>query len=397
MEHYEVAVVGAGPIGLEMAVALQRAGVRAVQIEAGAIGSTMGWWAPGTRYFSSPERIAIAGVPLVVEHEEKATREDYLRYLRQVAMQFALDVRTFERVVGVEREGEGFVLRTEKSAHGVGGVEEQQRAARLRAEADGREGVGTRSVPPRGREYHVEKVVLAIGNMHLPRMVGVEGEGLEHVSHYLEEPHKYFGRRVVIVGGRNSAVEAAIRLYRAGAKVTLCQREAELERERIKYWILPELEWLIGKGLIGFEAGVEVREITEEAVVFARGKGAAEPTTETGGSGVSDPDRSGGTERFEVAADLVLLLTGYVQDAGLFEMLGVELGHAEQRPRFDSKTMETNVPGVFVAGTAIGGSAERTKVFIENAHEHVERIVRAIAGRDVEVREKAVFEGNEES
>jgi thioredoxin reductase (NADPH) len=378
MEQAEVAVIGAGPIGLETAVALRRAGVPFVHLEAGAIGATMGWWAPGTRYFSSPERIAIAGVPLVVQGEEKATREDYLRYLRQVAGAFALEVRTFERVVAIEREGGWFVVRTAPSAHGVGGVEEQRRAERLGTDRGLVEGEGARSAPPRRgeptRAYRVRRIVLAIGNMHLPRMVGVPGEGLPHVSHYLEDPHKYFGKRVVIVGGRNSAAEAAVRLYRAGASVTLCQRRPELERERIKYWLLPELEWLIGKGLIGFEASVGVREITEGAVVFTR----------TGGY-------------VEVPADMVLLLTGYVQEPGLFEMLGVELHGPERRPRFNHDTMETSVPGVFVAGTAVSGSQERARVFIENAHEHVERIVRAITGKDVAVRERAVFEGNEES
>ncbi len=375
MEQAEVAVIGAGPIGLETAVAFKRAGVAYLHLEAGAIGSTMGWWAPGTRYFSSPERVAIAGVPLVVQGEEKATREDYLRYLRHVAAEFGLEVRTFERVVGIERgigqdEG-GFLLYTVRSAHGVGGVEEQRRVERERSKPPFVRDV-ERSRQP--RTYRVEKVVLAIGNMHLPRMAGVPGEDLPHVSHYLEDPHKYYGKRVAIVGGRNSAVEAAIRLYRAGARVTLCQRQTELERERIKYWLLPELEWLIKKKLIGYEPGVHVREITEEAVVAERG-----------------------ASRLEVPADMVLLLTGYVQEPELFEMLGVGLEGSERRPRFDKATMETDVPGVFVAGTAIGGSAARTRVFIENAHEHVERIVRAITGKDVAVRGRAVFEGNEES
>lgn len=359
-----MAIIGAGPIGLETAVALRRAGVSYVHLEAGAIGSTMGWWAPGTRYFSSPERIAIAGVPLVVRGEEKATREDYLQYLRQVALEFALEVRTFERVVHVGRENGAFLLRTARSAHGVGGPAEQAEAARGGA-------AGARDA---FRVYRVSKVVLAIGNMHRPRMLDVPGEDLPHVSHYLEEPHKYFGKRVVIVGGRNSAVEAAIRLHRAGAWVTVCQRKAELERERIKYWLLPELEWLIRKEMIGFAPSSEVREITEDAVVVEREGGARE----------------------RLAADFVLLLTGYVQDPRLFEMLGLELFGPERRPRLNTETMESSVPGVYVAGTAVAGTQERTRVFIENSHEHVARIVRAITGREVEVRGPVVFEGYEE-
>ncbi|MBK7405872.1 MAG: NAD(P)-binding domain-containing protein [Phycisphaerales bacterium] len=361
MHQSEVAIVGAGPIGLEAAVALGRAGVSSVVLEAGEIGATFGWWAPGTRFFSSPERIAIAGVPLVIAGEEKATREDYLRYLRHVAQQFAVDARTFERVVAVERAGEGFELRTVRSAHGVGGPAELAEGARVGGEA--------------AAVYRAEKVVLAIGDMHRPRLVGVPGENLPHVSHYLQDPHVYYGRRVVIVGGRNSAVEAAIRLYRVGAQVTLCQRKAELERDRIKYWLLPELEWLIEKGKISFHAGTGVREIGSTSVVMDRA----------------------GAGRFEVAADAVLLLTGYVQDTRLFDMLGIDLVGAERRPRFDHDTMETNAPGVYVAGTAVGGSQARARVFIENSHEHVERIVAAIAGRRAPGLELPVFEGNEES
>lgn len=336
----------------------------------------MGWWAPGTRYFSSPERIAIAGVPLLIENEEKASREDYLRYLRQVVAQFALDVRTYERVVAATREGNHFVLHTQKSFHGVGGPEEQLHAAHKTLES---------TDPPRAaaadaRQYHAERVVLAIGNMHTPRLVNVPGEDLPHVSHYLEEPHTYFGRRVVIVGGRNSAIEAAIRLYRVGARVTLCQRKPELERDRIKYWLLPEVEWLIKKGQITFHPGVGVREISTRTIVL-------EPLVQ----GTRDSCKQ------VIHADAVLLLTGYDQNPDLFEMLGVELHGDERRPRFAPKTMETNVPGVFVAGTATGGSQQRSKIFIENSHEHVERIARAIAGQDVQVREPAVFEGNEES
>jgi thioredoxin reductase (NADPH) len=369
VETFDIGVIGAGPIGIELAVALRRAGVSYVHLEAGSIGSTRGWWAPGTRYFSSPERIAIAGVPLVVRGEEKATREDYLQYLRQVALEFALEVRTFERVVEVGRDGDAFLLRTIKSAHGVGGPAEQ--AERARGGDPAR--TDPAWVPDAVRVYRVNKVVLAIGNMHRPRMLDVPGEDLPHVSHYLEEPHKYFGKRVVIVGGRNSAVEAAIRLHRAGAWVTVCQRAAELERDRIKYWLLPELEWLIEKEMIGFRPACGVREIRPDAVL------------------VEHDGRQG-----ELPADFVLLLTGYVQDPSLFELLGLELFGPERRPRLESATMQTSVPGVYVAGTAIAGTQERTRIFIENAHEHVGKVVRAITGREVEVREPGVFEGYEE-
>jgi thioredoxin reductase (NADPH) len=213
MEARDVLVVGAGPIGIEVAWALSREGVRVVNVEAGAIGATMGWWAPGTRFFSSPERIAVAGVPLVTERQEKATREEYLAYLRGVVLQFGLEVRTFERVVGVEREGEGFVVRTLRSAHGVGGSEEE-REERHRVSKASRHQVME-------REHRARRVVMAVGDMQRARRIGVRGEGLPHVSHYFQDPHRYAGRRVVIVGGRNSAVEAAIRCVRAGAVVTI--------------------------------------------------------------------------------------------------------------------------------------------------------------------------------
>src|SRR5262249_17610297 len=159
----------------EVAAALKRADVEYLHFDAGQIGSTMGWWAPGTRFFSSPERLAIAGVPLTLPHQEKATREEYLAYLRGIVQQFGLVVRTFERVTAVEPRDEGFLIRTRASL-----------------------------APREGDEcqYLAKKVVAAIGDMHRPRLLGIEGEDLPHVSHYFRDPHEYFGRRVLIVGGR---------------------------------------------------------------------------------------------------------------------------------------------------------------------------------------------------
>jgi len=244
----------------------------------------------------------------------------------------------------------------------------------------------------------VRRVVLAIGNMHRPRVLGIAGESLAHVSHYLDDPHEYAGRRAVIVGGKNSAVEAAIRLYRVGARVTVSYRRSAFDRERIKYWLLPEIEWLIRNGKIGFAPCTVPTEIRAGSIELER-------VAADGGAGGGDlsavherqqehagapdgTDRCVDTralavgERAEVAADCVVLLTGYVQDPDLFDRLGVEREGEERRAVVNPRTMETNVPGVYVAGTAAGGSQRRATVFIETSHVHAGRIAAAVTGRE---------------
>ena len=334
MAVVQVAIIGAGPIGLEVAAALKRAGVDYLQFDAGQIGSTVGWWAPGTRFFSSPERIGIAGIPLALAHQEKATREEYLAYLRGVAQQLGLEIRRFERVVSIEPASRGFTLRTVSSS-------------------------GEQAI-------EAEKVVAAIGDMHRPRLLGMPGEALPHVSHYFRDPHEYSGRRVVIVGGRNSAVEAAIRCWRAGARVTISHRRAGFDPERIKYWLLPEITHLIKSGHVQHYPLTLPRQISPTAVTLA-------PV-------------SGGEPR-EIPADAVLLLTGYEMDGSILERAGVDLVGEQRAPRFDLATMETNVKGLFVAGTAAAGTQVRFKLFIENCHVHAERIVAAVTGRKAGIEE----------
>ncbi len=321
----EAAIIGAGPIGIAVAVALQREGIEALHIDAGAIGSTLGWWAPGTRFFSSPERIAICGVPLVTPTQDKATREEYLQYLRGVAAQFGLKIRTFERVEEIRPVAGGFALRTTAGEH----------AAR--------------------------RVVAAIGDMHRPRMLNIPGEDLPHVSHYFQDPHRYAGRRVLIVGGKNSAVEAAIRLQRVGASAAISYRQAAFDDKRIKYWLMPELAGLIKSGRVAFHASTVPVRIAAGSVRLAPASGDGPET--------------------DVGADDVLLLTGYEMDSSLLTGAGVELTGEQRGPVFNNKTMETNVPGLYVAGTATAGTQKRFRVFIENCHVHADRIVAHILGR----------------
>jgi bacillithiol disulfide reductase len=331
----EVLIVGAGPIGIELAVALQRAGVPYLHVDAGQIGSTIAWYAPQTRFFSSPERIAIAGVPLQTLDQSKATREEYLTYLRAVVLQFDLAIHTFERVTRlVHRPGGGFEATTRA--------------------ADGE------------HRYTARRVVLAIGDMHRPRRLGVPGEDLPHVSHYFGDPHAYFRRRVLVVGGKNSAVEAAIRCYRVGAHVTVAYRGADFDPDRVKFWLLPEIRALVRDGRVGFLPRTTPREIRADRVVLERLAAGAE---------------AGGGEVVEAAADVVLLLTGYEQDPDLFVQAGVTLDGERRRPRFDPATMETDVPGLYVAGTATAGTQlGGVKEFIETSHVHVDRIVAAVTG-----------------
>lgn len=329
-------IVGAGPIGLELAVVLNRMGVRYEQVDAGQVGQTISWYPRQVKFFSSPERIAIAGVPLSTSDQEKATREQYLAYLRGIVQQFGLVVRTYERVTSVTRNDGGFYVHTHR------GTEQ--------------------------RRYLTKHVVMAVGDMHHPQMLGVPGEDLKHVSHYFDEPHCYFAQKLLIVGGRNSAVEAAIRCARAGALVTLSYRKAEFDASSVKYWLLPEIQALVKSKQVAYLPNTTPTRICETHVRLV--------STDTVGGPVPHADP------IDVPADFVLLLTGYRMDTSLLEQAGVELVGENRGPRLDVETMMTNVPGLYVAGTAAAGTQKKFRLFIENCHPHVTKIVRSITGQD---------------
>jgi thioredoxin reductase (NADPH) len=359
MPDLRPAIIGAGPIGLEVAWALRQEGLDPLHFDAGQIGSTINWWAPGTRFFSSPERIAICGVPLVTPTQDKATREEYLAYLRGVGAQFDLRVQTFERVTSIQSESP-----SASSAPSAlkdpdferGGHRGTQSGFRIRTES----GVGP-------REYEASHVIVAIGDMHRPRRLDIPGEDLPHVSHYFKDPHQYFGRRVLIVGGKNSAVEAAIRLYRVGAQVTISYRLAEFDELRIKYWLLPEIKGLIKSGHIRFEPATMPLAVTPAGATLTRLDSTGKPAG----------------PQFEVPTDEILLLTGYEMDGSLLAAAGVGLSGPQLSPTFSPRTMETNVPGLYVAGTATAGTQQRFRVFIENCHNHGPLIAAHILGHAV--------------
>jgi len=326
-ETYDVAIIGAGPIGLELAACLRRAGVRYIQFDARQIGHTLTWWPRDTSFFSTTERLAIAGVPIQNSHQQRITGEDYLAYLRGVVELLDLRVRSFEPVTALAPAQGGFAITTQPLAG--------------------------------ERRYHARRVALAIGDMHYPNLLGIPGEDLPHVSHYFRDPHDYFRRRVLIVGGRNSAVEAALRCWRAGADVALSYRGASFDERRVKHWLLPDIMAQIEAGVIGFLPQTTPIAIAPDHVVL---------------------QPAGGGPAIRHPADAVLLATGFHGDQSLLEMAGVTLDGENRVPAYDPATMETNVPGLYVAGTAAAGVQQRYTLFIENSHEHAGKITQAITG-----------------
>jgi len=330
VQETDVVVVGAGPVGLELAAALKQAGIDYLQFEAGQIGHTISWWPRNTRFFSSPERIGIAGVPLQTVDQEHVTGEQYLAYLRSVAMQFDLKVHTYEPVECIEPYLRGFRVHTR---HRLG-----------------------------ARIYTCRRVILATGGLSEPNRLNIPGEDLPHVTHYFDDPHAYFQQRLLVVGGRNAALEAALRCWRAGAALTLSYRQPDFARGSVKNFLLEDIDTRIRMGQIRFLPATIPVEITPAEVTLA-------PTRD--GLAVAG-------ERMHLPADFVILTTGYVADMRLFEMLGVRLDGPQRAPAFDPETLETNVPGVYVAGTAAGGTQKKFTLFIETSHQDIPKIIAAL-------------------
>ena len=321
----DLAVVGAGPCGLAAGIAAKRAGLDAVLFDRACVVSGIAGYPTYMTFFSTAERLSIGDVPFVVP-TEKPSRRDALAYYRALVKHFDLDVRQYERVERVERtdgpDGARFRLRSRTQV----GIEHETLAGAL---------------------------VVATGYFGRPNRLGVPGEDLPHVTHRFREGHDDFDRDVVVVGGGNSAVEAALELYRAGARVTMVHFGPSFDRN-IKPWVLPDLTNRVAEGSIGARWESRVTRIDPEWVTIASPRG---------------------EERLR--ADRVYTMIGYMPETGLLEQLGVPLDPATGIPAHDPATMETTVPGVFIAGVIASGY-DANKTFIENGRGHGELIVRRV-------------------
>jgi thioredoxin reductase (NADPH) len=344
MSVRDLIIVGAGPSGLSAAIAASQRGIDYQVIEQGVLVNSIFRFPPQMVFFTTPELLEIGGLPFVSPYD-KPTRAEALLYYRKVVDKYDLQIAYEETVLSVSPED-------------VDGQHQPGPSSYFALETRTSRGVR--------RVRHARHVVFAIGYYDHPVRLGVPGEDLPHVRHYYGEAHPYYRQRVVIVGGGNSAAEAALELYRAGAHVTLVHRASEL-KSTIKYWVRPDIENRIKEGSVAARFNTLVAEIRPTSVIVRAG----EPT------GADAAGRTGQNE--EIPADAVFLLTGYRADADLLRRAGIELNERDA-PVYNAETFETNVPGIFIAGGAIAGVDTGT-IFIENGRFHGERIVETIAAR----------------
>src|SRR6187397_2946507 len=328
MSIRDVLIVGAGPSGLATAIAAKQRNLDYVIVEKGALVNSIFNFPMHMVFFTTPELLEIGGLPLVTPYD-KPMRLEALRYYRRVVDTYSLQISFHESVTSIEREddrGTAVFAVTTKTPRGV------------------------------TRVRHARAVVLAIGYYDLPNYLVIPGEDLPHVSHYFTDAHPYFRQRVVVVGGKNSAAEASLELFRAGVHVTLVHRRAALG-DSIKYWVRPDIDNRIKEGSIAARFESRVVEIRPTEVVIEHH----------------------GTQE-SLPAEAVFLLTGYHADAELMRRAGIECDPETLSPTLNPETFESNVPNLFIAGGAIAGR-HTGNIFIENGRFHGERIIKILSDR----------------
>lgn len=315
-----VIIIGAGPIGIACGIELKKHNIPVLLIDKGCLVNSIFLYPTNMTFFSTSERLEIGDIPFI-SHNVKPTRKEALEYYRRVAFHYELPLHLYEGVQSIKKETKHFVVQTDKDS------------------------------------YEAEKVIVSTGFYSAPELMGIPGEDLPKVRHYYNEPHPYSGQRVLIIGGGNSAVDAALETYRCDAEVTMIIRGNSL-KEGVKYWVRPDIENRIKEGGISALFETEVKEIKADSVLVENANGS-----------------------FEIENDFVLAMTGYRPDFQLLESAGIALRSDTARtPVYSDITHETNIKGLYLAGVICGG-LNTSKWFIENSREHAGVIAKHIADK----------------
>ena len=315
----DVLVIGAGPTGLACAIEAQRAGFKVVVIDKGCVVNSIFNYPANLTFFTTPELLEIGDIPFSSANQ-KPTRQEALEYYRKVAEHYRLPIAQYQWVKTVLGKDNEFHVTT------------SDRLGRI-------------------YDYQTRKVIVASGYYDLPNLLNIPGEDLPKVFHYYHEPHPYFDTDVLVVGGKNSAALAALDLWRHGARVTLAHRGSRLHTH-VKYWILPDLENRIRNGEIKAYFNSTLQEIGADCAVLYTPEGIK-----------------------RIKNDFVFALTGYHPDYDFLRSMGIELSTDQYRPVCDPETLESNVPGIYVAGVIVAGS-RTNEIFIENGRFHGQLIAK---------------------
>jgi len=324
----DLIIIGAGPIGVALAIRAKVARLSVRHFDKGQLGQTIKQFPRTMQFFSSNDRISLCSVPIQTANQGKCSREEYLAYLRMLVVQFDLNLETFSAVTAVEAIKGGY-----------------------RA-----------TVVHQGETEVVsaKRIVFVTGGTAKVRTLEVDGAQMDHVTHHFSDPHRYFQKKLMIIGGKNSAVEAALKCHHSFASVSISYRQETFSASSIKYWLLPELKGLIKEGKIKVYFGTTVHKIMGNAIALKH---------------------SNRNDIETVPVDQVLVQIGYDADMSLLKQAGITLSGDGNTPTYCTTTMETNMPNLYVAGTAIAGTQNSYQVFLENCHIHVTKIMAHITGQ----------------
>ena len=320
-ESFDVVVIGAGPTGLACAIEAKKAGFRVASIDKGCLVNSLYNYPANMVFFTTPELLEIGDIPFSTAHQ-KPTRQEALEYYRKVAEHYRLHVCQYQWVKTITGSDGNFRVTCTDRAGGI-------------------------------HDYRTRKAIIATGYYDLPNMLGIPGEELPKVFHYYREPHPFYDTNVLIIGGKNSAALAALDLWRHGARVTLVHRGPEMHHH-LKYWVRPDIENRIQAGEIIAHFNSHVQSIEQHSVT------------------VDSPDGL-----LHIENDFVFALVGYHPDYDFLRALGIELSSEQCRPVCDPETLESNVPGIYVAGVIVAGS-RTNEIFIENGRFHGKLIAESL-------------------